>query len=249
VDDTIRSLMTVGFACLLILLRLDAFRFGAAEYDDDLAPGGWRVGSLRLAWYVLGLVLAGAIVAVRPVTLLPLGLSVGNDRLGSLMVGLLAGAAGCAVAAGFAWYRYRRFRLPDGRLYPGAIANSVGTALIDEITFRGAVMGLLLAAGVPTELAVLAQALLYGIATRLGAAGRSHAMLAIFLGLGIAAGWVTLLTGGIGAAVVGHAITRFAIFLATGHPGQVRPPGEEPEELEASRLPPEGWEVVGGRQP
>jgi hypothetical protein len=248
VDDTIRSLMVVGFASLLIHLRLDAFRFGAAEYDDDLAPGGWRVGGVRLAWYVLGLVLAGAILVVRPVTLLPLGLSVGDDRLAVMLVGLLAGAAGCGVAAGFAWYRYRGFRLPDGRLYPGAAANSVGTALIDEITFRGAVMGLLLAAGVPTELALLFQAVLYALATRLGAPGRSHAMLAIFLGLGIVAGWVTLLTGGIGAAVLGHAITRFAIFLATGHPGQVRPPGEEPEEMAADRLPPEGWEVVPGRR-
>ena len=41
-------------------------------------------------------------------------------------------------------------------------------------------------------------------------------------------------------AVLGHAITRFAIFLATGHAGSVRAPGWEPEELASWALPPRG---------
>jgi hypothetical protein len=69
-------------------------------------------------------------------------------------------------------------------------------------------------------------------------------MLAMFVGLGLVAGLLTIETGGIGAALVGHAILRFAIFITTGHAGQIRPLGEEPEEEEAERLPPEGWEIV-----
>ena len=55
-------------------------------------------------------------------------------------------------------------------------------------------------------------------------------MLLLSLGVGVVGGWLVLETGGIGAAILGHAVTRFAIFLATGHAGQVRPPGWEPEE-------------------
>lgn len=69
-------------------------------------------------------------------------------------------------------------------------------------------------------------------------------MLLIWIGVGIAAGFLTTLTGGIAAAIVGHAVTRFAIFAATGHTGQPRPRGTEPEEEVGRWLPPEGWEVV-----
>lgn len=248
-EDTIRALVVIGFTCLLVLLRLDAYAFGAAEYDDESAPGGWRAGGVRLAWYVVGLAIAAVMLFVAPPSLGALGLSVGSDRVGALLLGILAGILGTGVAVSFAWYRYRRLRLPDVALYPGAIANSIGTALVDEICFRGAVMGLLLAAGAGSGVALVGQTLLYGLATRLGAPGRSHSMLLIFLGLGFVAGLLTLWTGGVAAAIVGHALTRFAIFVCTGHPGQVRPPGLEPEEAAAERLPPEGWEVVPDRRP
>ena len=39
-------------------------------------------------------------------------------------------------------------------------------------------------------------------------------------------------TGGIAAAFLGHAITRFAVFLCTGHTGQTKPRGREAEEIE-----------------
>ena len=247
-EDTLRALVVVGFTCLLVLLRLDAFSFGAAEYDDDSVRGGWRASGRRLSWYVVGLAIAVAILIVAPPSLGALGLTVGSDRLGALLLGILAGGLGTAVAAGFAWYRYRRFRLPPLALYPGAVVNSIGTALIDEICFRGAVLGLLLAVGASQPVALVGQALLYGLATRLGAPGRSKAMLLIFLGLGLVTGLLTLATGGVGAAIVAHALTRFAIFVCTGHPGQVRPRGQEPEEAAAERLPPEGWEVVADRR-
>ncbi len=46
-------------------------------------------------------------------------------------------------------------------------------------------------------------------------------MLLISIGIGVIAGVLVIETGGIGAAMLGHAVTRFAIFLATGHAGQV----------------------------
>ena len=243
-ETDLRVLIVVALTGLLVVLRLDAARFGAAEYDDDAAGRGWRAGVSRLAWYAVGLAIAAGIFVVHPAPGATLGLAIGSDRVADVALGLLFGMAGAGVAAAFAWLRYGHLRLPSARTYPGALANSLGTALIDEVAFRGAFMGLLLAAGLPALSAIAIQALVYGLATRLGAPGRSHAMLLMSLALGVAAGATVVATGGIGAAVVGHAIARFAIFVCTGHAGQVRPPGEEPEEVAEDRLPPDGWQVA-----
>jgi len=240
----LRVLVVVAFTGLLILLRFDAARFGAAEYDDDEAPGGWRNVVRRFAWYFLGLLVAFAILRIHPAPGPVLHLVLGADRQTAVAAGIGFGFLGTAVAVLFARFRYRRLRLPAPRLYPGAVANSLGTAVIDEVGFRGALLGLTLAHGWPADVAILFQAVLYALATRLGATGRSHAMLAIFGAVGLLGGWLTVVTGGIGAALIGHAITRFAVFVCTGHPGQVQPPGHESEEQEAERRPPEGWRVV-----
>jgi membrane protease YdiL (CAAX protease family) len=245
VEDTIRFLVFIAFAGLLLLLRFDARRFGTAEYDDESAPGGWRVGVRRLTWYVLGIGLIYAVYRLHPLPISVLHLSLGEDRQEALQLGFIFGGVGTVVAFLFAWYRYRRLRLPAARHYPGGAINSIGTAVIDEALFRGIVMGVLLGYSWPPELAIAFQAILYGLATRLGAPGRSRAMLAISLGVGVVAGWLTLETGGIGAAILAHAVTRFAIFLSTGHAGQVRPLGDEPEEEASEGMPPDGWEVVG----
>ena len=47
-------------------------------------------------------------------------------------------------------------------------------------------------------------------------------MLLLTLGIGLVGGWLTVATGGIAAAFLGHAITRFAVFLCTGHAGQTQ---------------------------
>ena len=59
--------------------------------------------------------------------------------------------------------------------------------------------------------------------------------------VGLAGGWVTAVTGGIAAAFIGHAATRFAVFLSTGHAGQFLPArargrGDRGEAAAAERL-------------
>jgi hypothetical protein len=243
--DTLEYLVFLAFVFLLLLLRLDARRFGTAEYDDESEKSGWRGWLRRLTWYALaiGLILVAYRLYQAPIS--QLHLDFGPDRAQSLLYGLVFGAFGTLVAFLFAWVRYRRFRLPAARHYAGAGINAVATAFIDEALFRGIIMGLLLASNWEPALAIAFQAILYGLCTRLGAPGRSRAMLLISIGVGIVAGELVMITGGIGAGILGHAITRFAIFLATGHAGQVRPPGWEPEEEAAYGLPPNGWEFAG----
>jgi hypothetical protein len=244
VETTVRVLVAVALTGLLILLRLDAPRFGAAEYDEPV-PGEsrFRAWVRRGAWYGLGIGIAIGIVVIHPAAMRDLLLAVG-DRPGGILLGILLGLVGTAQAIALAWYHYRRVRLPDASMYPGAITNEVLTAFIDEATFRGALLGFLLFWGVDPFAAIVIQALGYTLATRLGAPGRDRYMFGLSLVIGLVGGWASVATNGIGAAFLGHAITRVAVFLTTGHAGQPAPRGREAEDVEKRRRAPDGWRPV-----
>ncbi|MGZ8563571.1 MAG: CPBP family glutamic-type intramembrane protease, partial [Candidatus Limnocylindria bacterium] len=201
----------------------------------------------RMAWYALGVGMAVAILFVHPAPQRELFLGSG-DRLGAVIGGLAYGLAGVAFAIAFATVRYHRIRFPAMWSYPGALLNSTATALIDEAAFRGALFGLLLSTGLDPTLSNIIQALLYTLTTRLGAPGRDRYLLLMALAMGLVGGWLTAATGGIAAAFLGHAITRFAVFLCTGHTGQTKPRGREEEEIEKRRRTPEGWRIIGSRE-
>jgi hypothetical protein len=244
--DPLRSLIAIGLALLLVMLRLEASHFNAAEYDEstDGKPPSFR---RRIAWYILGIGLIVGIVFVHPSPRETLLLGVG-DRAKTILYGFLYAGAGTGIALAVAWYRYRRIRFPDVWSYPGALLNAVITALIDEVAFRGVILSVLLMTPMNPSAANAIQALLYALSTRLGAPGRNRYMLVMALMVGLAGGWVTAVTGGIAAAFLGHAVTRFAVFLCTGHAGQFLPRGREVEEIEKKRRPPEGWRVIGTRE-
>ena len=244
---TLQRMIAAGLALLLVMLRFEAERFSAAEYDEakDGRPPSFR---RRIAWYGIGFALIAGILFIHPAAREEFMLGAGEDRVKTILFAFLYGAIGISVALGVALYRYHRLRLPDVRSYPGALINAVATALIDEVTFRGALFGLLLATGINPTVANVVQALVYALATRLGAPGRNRYMLVMALAVGLAGGWVTAVTGGIAAAFLGHSITRFAVFLTTGHAGQFLPRGREEEEIEKKRRPPDGWRVIGPRE-
>lgn len=245
--DLGRWLITVGLTLLLILLRLDSERFGTAEYYEATAYGERPKIRRQLAWYATGVAIALAIVFIHPTPQNDLFLGTG-DRVRALVGGLAYGLLGILVAVAFATYRYHRIRFPGAWAYPGGLLNSVATAFIDEVTFRGALFGLLLATGMSPSVANLVQALAYALTTRLGAPGRDRYLLLLALGMGLLGGWLTAATGGIAAAFLGHAITRFAFFLCTGHAGQTKPREREAEEIERRRRTPEGWRIIGPRE-
>ena len=238
-EEPMRVLIASGFFMLLLLLRLESERFGAAEYDEPGRRGAWT----RLSWYAIGLTLLAAIYVVHPKPHDVLLLLVGH-RAEALEYGLALAVLGTALVAAFAWFWYGELRLPDGRAYPGAALNSIATAVLDEATFRGALLGTLVWIGVPQVSAVLLATLAYVLVTRVAAPGRHRVMMLLAFGLGLFGGWATLATVGIGAAIIFHAGTSFALFVCTGHAGQVALPGFEPEEVERRRRPPEGWQDV-----
>jgi hypothetical protein len=249
VEEGLRILVGLGLTLLLVMLRLEAERFHAAEYDEPIRG---RKPSLlrRLAWYILGVAGVIALLFVHPDAEQDLFLQAG-DRSGILLA-LVLGGLGVGQAVALALLHYRRLRLPNIAAYPGALVNEILTAFIDEAVFRGAVLGYLIWAlentdappGTAISLAILGSALVYALATRLGAPGRDKYMLVLALLIGLVGAWATLLTGGIGAAFLGHAITRVAVFLTTGHAGQPPARGTEVEDIEKRRRTPDGWRAV-----
>jgi hypothetical protein len=245
--DLARVLIAIGLAMLLAMLRLDAERFGTAEYYEATRDGERPRIRRRLGWYALGFAIVIAILFIHPAPQTEFFLGSG-DRFGAVFGGLLYGGIGVAQAVAFATVRYHRIRFPDTASYPGALLNSTATAFIDEVTFRGAIFGILLSVGLEATVANVIQTLLYVLTTRLGAPGRDRYLLVLAVGIGFIGGWLTSATGGIAAAFLGHAITRFAVFLCTGHTGQTKPRGREVEEIEKRRRPPDGWRVIGSRE-
>jgi membrane protease YdiL (CAAX protease family) len=244
VEEQLRGLVAFGLTLILVMLRAEAERFGAAEYDE---PVGGHPPSLvrRLSWYVVGLGGVLAILLIHPAPARDLFLSGGGSD--GVLLGFVLAAVGGGLAVLLAWLRYQYVRLPDLSQYPGAIVNEIVTVVLDETVFRGALLGFLILGGVDPILAVIAQASLYSLATRLGAPGRDRSMFLLSIAIGLVGGWATLLTGGIAASILGHGVTRVAIFLTTGHAGQPAPRGTEVEEVERKRRAPDGWRVVAGR--
>ena len=248
---TIESLILLAVVGLLIVLRFDARRFGAAEYDDEEAPG-WQTWVRRLSWYAVGILLVFVVYFLHPQPLSVLHLQLGESRPAALAFGLLLGAFGIAYAVCYAWVRFRELRFPPAMRYPAGVLNSVATAFIDEAAFRGILLGLLVASNWPVEYAIGFQAVLYALATRLAGTGRPLGMLVLSLLVAVIGGWLTLETGGIGAAFLGHALTRFAVFVTTGHAGQIRAAAWEQEEHELDETTahtPAGWGIVPQRGP
>jgi hypothetical protein len=248
-ENDLRILVGLGLTLLLVMHRIEAERFGAAEYDEPVR--GYRPSIIRrLAWYILGVGGVLALLLVHPSAEFDLRLTVG-DRSGILIAFVIAGI-GVGQAVALAYLHYRRLRFPNIGAYPGALANEILTAFIDEAVFRGAVLGYFLwvmagtdiAPGTVTSLAILGSTIVYVLATRLGAPGRDRYMLLLAGLIGLVGGWATLETGGIGAAFLGHAITRVAVFLTTGHAGQPPARGTEPEDIEKRRRTPDGWRAV-----
>ena len=136
---TLRTLIALGLA--LLLSCSGSRRPGSAPPSTTTPSTAGRPSfRRRIAWYAIGLALVAAIFVVHPSPSDDLALGPG-DRGKSIFLGLLYGAVGTAIAMGVALYRYRRLRFPDVWSYPGALLNSVITAIIDEVAFRGAVLG------------------------------------------------------------------------------------------------------------
>jgi hypothetical protein len=245
-EQLVRDLIFYAFVALIVVLRFDARRFSAAEHDDEDAPGGTRLWFRRISWYALGLLIIVVVYNLYPWRISVLRLQLGDDQVQSLLAGLALAGIGTLVVIAYAYVRYGRLRYPPPGRYPAGLLSSLGTAIVDEAAFRGILLGLLVASNWPIEYAIAFQAVLYTLATRMTRRGMPLGMVVLMLAQGFIGGWLTIETGGIGAALLGHALTRLAYFVVTGHGGPREVPDEEDYRDELDDELPVGLEVVHG---
>ena len=209
--NELRTLIAGALGGLLLLLRLDAARFASAEYDSD--PEAIDQRGVRLAWPLMAIVLAIGVGVALPEGLSAIGLGRGSLLSPASIVLAIVGAAVAVVALlGLAWLRGATW--PPRLSPPGDTArfafDSVATAIVDELTFRGVLLGLLLLAGIPAGVAFLVQLLLYGLETRLGRSVATLDMLVEALALGALTGVLAIASGAVLAPIVAHVVARFA---------------------------------------
>ena len=204
---------------LMFLLRLDAKRFSAAEWDTAGRRVA-RVAGAAQSWYAAGLALALLIFALHPSPVADLNLVLAPDRGEAMRLRPRSSAEpaswppscwpSCATVASAS---------PRPVRYPGGVLTAVGTAFFDEWLFRGVMLGLLLSLGLPDWLAVVSAAFIYAVAVRAGTGSRGILMLRTVAGH-------RPRRRRAGAhrppasrpRFVGHAITRFALFMTMGPP-------------------------------
>lgn len=241
-ETELRVLMTLGFGLLLILLRVQAPLFGVAEHLEARPFGRPTSLPRKLSWLLIGLALAAAVWLLVPDPA-DLFLDFG-ERSRAIVGGIAYAAIGSVVIAAVVLIRARSIVFPPLSAYPAGVLNAIGTAFLDEVTFRGVVLGMLVAVGLEPLPAIVVQTLVYALATRTGASGGDLVLLALAVGAGLLGGWLTIESGGIAAAFFGHAVSLVALFLLTGGLMDTRPVPE----VESPEEPgPTGWDEVDRR--
>jgi membrane protease YdiL (CAAX protease family) len=214
--DSLRLAIVFGLSLFLVLLRFDSDRIIRSDYfryrSNWLGPFSYYafaiVFSLGIAFLLQdrhGLFLSG-----------------GNpDNV--LQITLLFTVVAIANGIGLAYLRYGGVQpLPIELLPPRALGAAVN-AISEELQFRAVVLGLLIFAGVPTGVALVVQAVLYGLAHRRLWYERDWYFLAGSVILGYGAGLATLATGSIVPAIVGHFAVTMALFAFAGSRVRQRP--------------------------
>ncbi len=191
--DSLRLSIAVGLTIFLVLLRFDSDRIMRSDYFRYRYPWLGPVSYYGLViLFAIGIAIIlpngrGYLFLARPEpgTMLPL-------VLGFAAVGILN-----AVAFAFRWYGGIT-PLPTS-LLPSRLLGAGASAVADELQFRSIVLGMLIFAGIEAGIAVIIQALLYGLAQRRLWRERQWYFLIGSVILGYACGWATVLTGSVHA--------------------------------------------------
>jgi len=216
-EESLRLSIALGLTIFLVLLRFDSDRIMRSDYFRYRYP--W-LGPLSYYGLVILFAIGIAIILPNgrghlfltrpePGTMLPL-------VLGFAAVGILN-----AVAFAFRWYGGIT-PLPTS-LLPSRLLGAGASAVADELQFRSIVLGMLIFAGIEAGVAVIIQALLYGLAQRRLWRDRQWYFLIGSVILGYACGWATVLTGSVLPAMVGHFVVIAALFAFAGGRLRQRP--------------------------
>ena len=218
-EESLRLSIALGLTIFLVLLRFDSERIMRSDYFRYRYP--WMG---PLSYYGLVIAFAIGIVLILPSGRARLFLTPGDpDKM--LPVMLLFSVVAALAAAAFAFLRYRGLMPLPIPLLPSRLLGAAASAVADELQFRSIVLGILIFADLPggVDMAILVQALLYGLAQRRLWKERDWFFLGAAVILGAAAGMATVDTGSVVPAMVGHFAVLAALFTFAGGRLRQRP--------------------------
>jgi len=215
--DSLSVAIALGLTLFLVLLRFDSERIMRSDYFRYRTP--W-LGPL--SYYGLVVAFAAGIAVILPRGRLQLFLT-GGDPQTVPTVMLLFVLVALINAAALAYLRYGAILPLPSRLLPDRVLGAAANAIAEELQFRSIVLGMLLFAGVPSGVALVVQALLYGLAHRRLWKDRDWYFLAGSVILGYGAGLATVTTGSVVPAMVGHFAVTMSFFAFAGARLRQRP--------------------------
>jgi len=215
--DSLRLAISLGLTLFLVLLRFDSERIMRSDYFRYRTP--W-LGPI--SYYILVIGFALGIAVILPSGREQLFLT-GGDSEAMLPILLLFVAVALLNALAFAFLRYGGILPLPIELLPTRVLGAAASAAADELQFRSVVLGMLIFAGVPIGWAIGVQALVYGLANRRLWRERDWYFLIGSVLLGWAAGVVTVETGSVIPAIVGHFAVTMSFFAFAGGRLRQRP--------------------------
>jgi CAAX amino terminal protease family. len=215
--DSLSVAIALGLTIFLVLLRFDSERVMRSDYFRTRTP--W-LGPL--SYYGLVVLFAIGIAVILPKGRLQLFLT-GGDPQTVPPVMLLFVVVALINAAALAYLRYGAILPLPSQLLPDRVLGAAANAIAEELQFRSIVLGMLLFAGAPSGVALVVQALLYGLAHRRLWKDRDWYFLAGSVILGYAAGLATVTTGSVVPAMVGHFAVTMSFFAFAGARLRQRP--------------------------
>jgi hypothetical protein len=215
--DSLRLAIAVGLTIFMVLLRFDSERIIRSDYFRYRTP--WMG---PVSYYILVIGFAVGIALILPSGREQLFMTGGatDEMLPIMLVFVLVALLN---AAALAFLRFGSILPLPLELLPSRVLGAASNAISEELQFRSVVLGMLLFAGVPAGWAIAIQALLYGFAHRRLWRDRDWYFLLGSVLLGWAAGVVTVETGSVIPAVVGHFAVTMSLFAFAGGRLRQRP--------------------------
>ena len=208
--ESLRLAIAIGMTVFMVVLRFDQERIMRSDYFR--ARSRWAG---PLSYYGLVLLFTAGIILILPRGRASLFL-VGGDLADLLPVMLAFAVVGIANGAALALIRFRALLpLPLEMLPSRTLAASLN-AVAEELQFRSVILGLLLVGGIDVGLAILVQALLFGIAHRRVWRERDWYFVLVAFVLGYACGLATVNTGTVIPAMIGHFAVTMGIYAFAG---------------------------------
>ena len=215
--DSLRLAIALGLTLFLVLLRFDSERIMRSDYFRYRTP--W-LGPV--SYYILVIGFALGIAVILPSGREQLFLT-GGDSDAMLPIMLLFVVIALLNGVAFAFLRYGGILPLPIELLPTRVLGAAASAVAEELQFRSIVLGMLIFARVDAGLAIAIQALVYGLAHRRLWRERDWYFLIGSVLLGWAAGVVTVQTGSVIPAIVGHFAVTMSFFAFAGGRLRQRP--------------------------